>query len=167
MRCFVACFVATDSALRLRALCPPLADARLVPADNLHLTLHFIGHVGAERMDELRSLAADLPRLDTTASVVAVTGFPSPARARVVVARLDADPALLRWHRELHERWPTAEKDRLFDAHVTLARSRRGVRIAESIVTPPLQIELGAPDVFVSETLPEGARYRRLSASGA
>jgi 2'-5' RNA ligase len=61
----------------------------------------------------------------------------------------------------LARHWPTGETRR-FDPHVTLARSRSAVRLPALPVVADLAVALGPPAAYVSETLPAGARYRRL-----
>ena len=132
---------------------------------NLHLTLHFLGSVEPERRDEVLALATGLNGKATKATVCEVTGFPRRRRARVVVARLNADPLLAEWYRLLAARWPTEESARSLDPHITLARSRspRGVSVPEARSLDGLALELLPPAAYLSETLPEGVRYTPLA----
>ena len=166
MRIFIGCFLTpasaqalTDSLRRLVATVPGM---RPVPVANLHVTLHFLGSVPADRVDQVRALGERLPATGISTRVLAVTGFPKPARARVLVARLDdAHGELVRWHEMLAQQWPTGETRR-FDPHATLARSRSPVPLPSLPEITDLAVALEPPAAYVSETLPEGARYRRL-----
>ena len=119
-----------------------MAGMRQVVMANLHVTLHFLGSVDASRLDEVRALASRLPPDRLSIPVRELTGFPKPARARVLVARLDdAEEHLLAWQAELAERWPTGETRR-FDPHVTVARSRQPVRLPELPAISGLALDL-------------------------
>lgn len=135
---------------------------RPLPAVNLHVTLHFLGTVAADRRAAVRALPGNLSGAAVTTRIIELSGFPKPARARVLVARLeDPDGQLGRWHEILARLWPTGETRR-FDPHVTLARSRSPVRLPGVKTPRDLALTLQAPAAYVSETLPEGARYQRL-----
>jgi 2'-5' RNA ligase len=135
-----------------------------VQPDNLHVTLRFLGSVTDERRSEVLALAAGLDGVVTTATVAEVTGYPRPERARAVVARLQVDERLHRWHEELVREWPTDEPLRAFDPHITLARARRPITVPRSEALEGLALELQAPAAYLSDTRAEGARYTRLQA---
>jgi len=166
VRIFLGCFLTPASAQALtesfRRLVATVPGMRPVPVANLHVTLHFLGSVPADRVDQIRALVEGLPATGISTRVLALTGFPKPARARVLVARLDdPDGQLLHWHGMLARRWPTGETRR-FDPHATLARSRSPVRLPVLPEIGDLAVALEPPAAYVSETLPEGARYRLL-----
>jgi 2'-5' RNA ligase len=163
VRCFIACFLSPDSAAALAAVRPRLSGCRPVPVENLHVTLHFLGSVAPERREEVLALTGILDGRVTEATVLEMAGFPRRRRARTVVARLSADPLLTDWHHALAATWPTEESNRSFDAHITLARSRRGVAVPDAPSLAGLELTLLPPAAYVSETMPEGARYTPLS----
>jgi 2'-5' RNA ligase len=163
MRCFVACFLEQQSARWLSARLPALRGFRVVPVENLHVTLKFLGSIGEDRRSDLLESVRRLEGAPTTASIREVTGFGNATRPRVVVARLTVDPRLAGWQDWLAEEWSDNETDRCFDAHVTLWRARRPG------VTPPglpeldgAEIRLQAPAAYLSETRTGGAVYRPL-----
>ncbi|MGE0624431.1 MAG: 2'-5' RNA ligase family protein [Pseudomonadales bacterium] len=166
MRVFLGCFLTAESAEALSEVqdeqMPVLPGMRRVPVANLHVTLHFLGPVPVERRGDVLTLADLLPAEHLVAAVRCFTGFPKPARARVLVAQLeDPDGKLGGWHELLAGRWPTGE-GRRFDPHATLARSRSPVRLPPLPDPGGITVTLQPPAAYVSETLPEGARYRRL-----
>lgn len=144
---------------------PSVAGMRRVPAANLHVTLHFLGSVAEERLAEVRALADFLPSEGLSVRVSGLTGFPKPSRARMLVALLEDPGDRLRgWHGVLAARWPTNET-RSFNPHATVARSRRPLELPALPELAGLDLELEPPGAYVSETLPEGARYRPLAAA--
>jgi 2'-5' RNA ligase len=153
----------SESASLLASKMPDLEGVRRVPPGNLHVTLCFLGNIEADQRERLLLAAAQLDGCSTVARVDELTGYPSARRARTIVARLAEQPLLHRWHDRFLENWPDADHDRKFSAHVTLGRSRRGVRLPEVAGWSGLQVELLPPDVYVSQTLPTGAVYTRLS----
>jgi 2'-5' RNA ligase len=162
MRCFIACFLSPDSAQALASQRPALDGCRLVAPENLHVTLRFLGSVAAERRDDVLALAESLDGCATGASVLEVTGYPKKRRARAIVARVDADPVLGDWYQELLACWPGDREALGFDPHVTLALSRRGVAVPDLPALVGLELKLLPPAAYLSETLPDGARYAPL-----
>jgi 2'-5' RNA ligase len=174
LRCFVACFLRPESAAALAALVPEWPGCRRVPAENLHVTLHFVGTLapyrnaigdrnatGDRSAAGLAAFAGTLGGVPTVASVLDVRRLP-PRQPRALVAVLKVDARLEGWRTALLEAWPTAERDREFLPHVTLMRGR-GVADAEDL--PDLTgfvVDLSAPLACSSETRPDGARYRPL-----
>jgi 2'-5' RNA ligase len=165
VRCFVACFLRPVAAEHLAAALPEIPGCRRVAAANLHVTLHFIGNLDAGAACELQALVETLDGVATIARVLEVTGFPRPDRARTAVATLAVDDRLLAWQQRLAEAWPTGE-DRRFRPHVTLGRAKRPTSVAAAPGLEDLEIGLQPPGLYVSETLPEGARYSRFQPSG-
>ncbi len=162
MRVFLGCFLTPESAQALVERVPPVPGMRPVPAANLHVTLHFLGNVADTRAGEVRALADGLQPFGVSARINTLTGFPKPASARVLVVRLeDPDGQLQRWHDQLALRWPTGETRR-FDPHATIGRSRSPMRLPVLPELDGMLLALQPPAAYVSETLPEGARYRRL-----
>ena len=74
------------------ALRPALPDAKWVPRDNVHLTVSFLGEVGDERVDGIgAALREGVAGTAPFAVRLAGSGaFPSPRRARVLWAGLEA-----------------------------------------------------------------------------
>lgn len=162
MRCFVACFLEAASVRALERARPVINGCLPVPVENLHVTLHFLGSVAGERRDEVLALTATLDSVATTATVVALTGFPSSDHARAVVARLQVDDRLLRWHDELVRAWPTDDGARPFKPHVTLARARRPVAVPAGDTLQGMNLNLRPPAAYLSDTRADGPRYEPL-----
>jgi len=148
-------------------------DVAWVAADNLHVTLKFLGdtdeaHVPA-LLDALGTAAAG-----TAAFEVAVRGlgaFPSPLRARVVWAGLEEPPVL----GELAGRVDAAlaalgvpRESRPFSAHVTLGRvrePRRNLALAAALAQPADfgRLPVTRLSLMRSDLQPRGARYTEVA----
>ncbi len=151
------------------------AGWRWVRPGNIHLTIRFLGEVGAERdaasrESWRRASAAVSPFL---LRLGGVGRFPPCGRPRVLWVGLDPvdSPAALTG---LARRVESAARDlgfapesRTFRPHLTLARAARGER-----PDPPPEIDVLALDpmpvealvLFQSELLPGGARYTAVDA---
>lgn len=112
------------------------AGWRWVPAEAIHLTLRFLGDVGAERDLELREswrqAAASVPR--PRFRVRGIGTFPEAGRPRVLWAGVEelepvgALPALAAAIEQAAQEHGFAAEPRLLKAHVTLARAARSGR---------------------------------------
>ena len=155
-----------DAASRLASRLPEIEGVRRIPPDNLHVTLCFVGNVENDKLEKLLLAAMQLDSSSTTACVEELSGYPSVRRATAIVARLAEHSLLRRWRERFLDNWPDADHDQKFSEHVTLGRSRRGIRVPESAGWSGLQVELMPPDLYVSQTLPTGAVYTRLADQG-
>ncbi len=147
------------AALARKRLAP--GNGRLVPAQNLHLTLVFLGAVDARVRDCAKRVAQRLSVRAFTLEFVQIGYWP---RARVLWSAPRRTPELLT---ELastltqaliecgHE--PTS---RPFRAHVTVARKVRGP--VRGVGHAPVRWPVREFHLVASETRQEGARYRRL-----
>lgn len=181
MRCFVAAFVEAAAARRLRdayRVCAAAdpdtrtrpAPVREVPLCNYHVTLAFLGEVSEEQLPGLLSLVESLTPAPTTLSVpvLGFVGLPHGRRARLLAAMLADEVTLSHWAAALAAARVNADGARgsTFRPHVTLARFRRARALAPlalPALLAPLTVTLQAPALYRSETLPEGARYTRLT----
>jgi 2'-5' RNA ligase len=102
--------------------------AAVVPADKLHVTLHFIGNVAAERVDDLK---AALRRPFTSFAVEPTSA--GVWHGGIAVVETDLPPALSALHAALGDALASLElplDSRRYRPHVTLARKAQGA-------TPP------------------------------
>ena len=141
-RLFCACFLRSNptppSARRwptsrrsARRAAGDLASAlRWVAAENLHVTLHFLGELDAGgRARALRALERARGEVLPTSTLDALGAFPAsgPPRVLVGVARrrpMPLERALPRTRRPAHSPQACRSKTRPFSPHVTLARVR-------------------------------------------
>lgn len=180
MRCFVAAFVAAESARRLQTLArrrlAGLLEAgslRLVPLANLHVTVWFLGDIDTATAVRIETAVADLNADTTLAAVAGIGGFPQPSAARVVAAELAPQPELAAWRRALVSEFRASlrggpeglrEAER-YRPHVTLARNRRPVCLPQRPVSVSLQLRLNPPVLYRSDPSPTGVRYRPVALS--
>jgi 2'-5' RNA ligase len=186
MRLFVA--VEPDAAARLTlsrtidALRDRLGRARVrlsirwVPAEHLHVTLVFIGHVPDDAASAwIDAVRAPLAAAPFDANLAACGAFPPTSAPRVLWAGLDeAARAPLGRLRDLLEArlMPLGHvpEARPFSAHVTLARVKdvpRGegarVRAALAAIDPPhARFHVDHVTLFRSHVSSAGARYEAL-----
>jgi 2'-5' RNA ligase len=120
----------TDVLRHLQARLGPLSAAlRWNPAENVHLTLHFLGEVDAGRLSSLRTALGDpIPIAPFDLETGGLGTFPASGFPRVLWMAIaqGGDPAI-RLHAELGTRLSQsgfAVETRPFSPHITLARVR-------------------------------------------
>lgn len=176
MRLFVA-LAPPENQRREIALCVEQNDGgaqgRVMPPQNLHLTLAFLGEVGAERRGELERA---IETLSTHAAFEAEWGgmqaFPDPGRARVAVlgtksgarelAALAAD-LLSALPEDLRPR-----ESRRFRPHLTVVRYRQPPprkaveELGRRLAPFSWRCRIDRVELVESHLEPAGARYRSL-----
>jgi RNA 2',3'-cyclic 3'-phosphodiesterase len=172
VRCFVGARVAKASAARLRsdflnrypefagtpsAAVEARGHARLVPLANLHVTIRFFGSVPEGQLAGLVALVDALEATPLTVEALVYTGLPQPRRAHAIVADVAPHEALADWKARLEQQ--VGAEDRPFRPHVTVARLRSRIAVAERTLERPLPIDLEAPCLFRSDPVPGGVRY--------
>jgi len=162
-----------DAVARLRAHAPRLA---WVPAENLHLTLRFLGGLDpvalAAAGEAVTAVAAAAAPFEV--ALGGLGGFPTARAPRVVWAGVVAGgEALAALHRSL-ERELAARgfppEERPYHAHVTLGRARdpRGGQALGDVLTPAARfgrLRVEAVHLMRSELGRGAARYAELLAA--
>ncbi len=151
---------------RLRPLLP--RAVRWTRAENLHITLRFLGEISSDivpkLVEALRVRVGAFPAFE--AHLTEVTLFPSVRRPRVIAARVEPEQefsdlaaavdsvvAVLGFPRE----------SRPFHPHVTVGRWRgRAPSAWESSSFPPATVSVEAVTLFRSDLRPSGPIYSRL-----
>lgn len=143
---------------------------RLVPVDQLHMTLAFLGSIshdqGTALAAELASVAAALPPLH----IERFEHWPSVSHPRLAVLVFEGAPSLV----DLHARVCALvtrlglpiDDHRPFRPHVTLARMRAGAACATDLPTRAIAPEtsrFAALTLYSSTLERSGARYRALA----
>ena len=171
LRCFLA--IELDTSVRealarsAEALERELPDARWTPAENLHLTLKFLGELAQSAVERLAEhaeakLAASAPFEATLAGLGA---FPHAREARVLwIGVSKGGAALARIARKLDSsaaRFGVAREKRPYQSHLTLARLREPSPILlERLAAPePLHVAVERVTLFESRLTPSGARH--------
>ena len=151
-----------------------LEGVRPVRAEQLHLTLRFIGEVDrgleAPLAREIAAATAELPGFAMCLRAAGV--FPSHRRARVLWVGVEETPALAALQRSVEEavvRAGVAPDPRRFRPHVTVGRIRRppppvGLAGAIARVRFEATVDVRRVSLMRSELLPRGARHTEVAA---
>jgi 2'-5' RNA ligase len=128
LRVFFAIVLPPVIQRELAALETDLGDARWSNAEQLHLTLRFLGEVDEAGVRRL----LDPPRIDVERQAIRVRGvgvFGSPSRPRVLWTTIDPADGVRSIATELDRRARAIgipKEARAFTPHITLARFKRG-----------------------------------------
>jgi RNA 2',3'-cyclic 3'-phosphodiesterase len=154
----------------LRALSP---QTRWVRAENLHVTLKFIGEVPSAKLDAIRAaLAIVRSDREVTIDFRGLGFFPDEKHARVFWAGLDASPNLKRLALDIDhaaEKLGIPPEKRPFSPHLTLARFQppglpeklRAV-MQENAARDFGSLKAGQFHLIESKLKPSGAEYTTL-----
>ena len=136
-------------------------------AENLHLTLHFLGDIPREKIPELllllEAVAAGTPVLDLT--LKQLSAFPKLRQAHVLVWQFNQNQALHALHQGLAEGLVALGlscDQRHFRPHLTLARIKPAQPLADLPKPTPLSFEATEAVLFQSRLQPEGPEYTAL-----
>ncbi len=156
---------------------PMTSAVRWVPAQNIHLTLKFLGDVSPGNMDMLMNiLRAEVSRQKTFSITVGELGaFPTPHRPRVLWIGISAPSQLITLARLVEgetRKLGYAAEDRPFSPHLTLGRVSQNAsplqvrQVADALAGIKVG-SLGNADVrevvlFKSVLTPKGAEYSAL-----
>jgi 2'-5' RNA ligase len=136
--------------------------SRLVPAENLHLTLVFLGSMSREQRRCAEQVASEVRGSTFTLCFDRLGVWPRP---RVLwCAPSQAPPALLQLVNELTcglAARGLAVPTRPYRAHLTLARKVTSRAVPHT--HRPVSWYVSAFQLVASQTLPQGARYRVLA----
>jgi 2'-5' RNA ligase len=150
-RLFVAIDIPPPIKEALARFSRELPVARWVPADQIHLTLRFIGEVGPET---LAAIKAALSRLGFRGFPLALHGaghFPPGKHPRVLWVGVEPNDMLVALHQELELALLEAgipPEERPFSPHLTLARLKETYPVAVAsfeerhgaLAFPPFQV---------------------------
>ena len=154
-----------------QAALPDHADMRVTRAEQLHLTLCFLGEVEATKVERAVRVVSAVPC--TMGGVVLLGGYvclPSEARARVVALDVD-DPegvltALYEWVASGMERQGVFEREaRPFRPHLTIARLGRPCRLRPTSDVRRIPLGIRSVCLYRSILSREGARYEALQSA--
>lgn len=175
-RLFVAVEIGDDARRELSRLPRSLPDAKFVRADQLHVTLRFLGETDRTRIEPLRKSLAGAAAQSTRFSI-AIRGigtFPPRRPPRVLRAELEHAEPLVQLAASVESACIEAgfpSESRPFSPHVTLARFRTpppAEQISSYIEaygrfrTEPF--EVGEVILFESVLSSSGPTYTRLAA---
>lgn len=178
MRLFVALEIPPEVRENLAALIRELraVDSRpkWVRAENLHVTLKFIGETAPERLEGIReALLAVRSSATVTLCFRSLGFFPHERRPRVFWAGMNASANLAELARDIEgalEKSGVPPEQRAFSPHLTLARLN-DARISRKLgaeIQSRLAWEFGSYQtsefhLYESKLKPGGAEYKRLA----
>lgn len=180
LRCFVSVEMSDELKARIGEQTLPLRQSaaknvKWTPAENLHLTLKFLGDVDAEDIPRISGLLAEAARpvRPFEMSLFGAGVFPSPKSPRVVwIGVRDAEhlKGLAREVEDALEKAGFRREPRAYVPHLTLGRVRAGRGAADELIRGLATLrDVLFGNIVVkniclmqSELRPEGARYRRL-----
>jgi RNA 2',3'-cyclic 3'-phosphodiesterase len=142
--------------------CGSQPGLRWTPAEQLHITLQFLGEVAEERVGPV---VGALDGIAVPAFAVAFERLEALGRAGVLAVAAKPTPALTRLAGEVRLRLASFAEDpeeREFRPHLTVARARRGASVPKLQLFPPLPaLEFTSTcfRLYRSQTRPEGAVY--------
>jgi 2'-5' RNA ligase len=165
MRCFLAAWPDAAARERCRALTeslrPQVGHGRVMRAENLHLTLAFIGDLPDALGARVASECATLPAADCDWALTEIGFF---ARPRVLWAGGAVSPqleAIAAGARALLDRMKVPYDRKPFVPHVTLLRDVRSFDGPRSI-EPPIAWPIRSVALYRSGRDDSGARYFRV-----
>lgn len=146
---------------------------RFTTAEQMHVTLAFLGDIAPPVSLELERVAAALAGRHPpfTAKLSRLTSFGGPERARVLIVEVETDsPTLTALASELESaaaELGVPRQERAFRPHVTLARFKHPGSVAEllsQVELAPLQLEFSELRLVASTLTPSGSQYRVIAA---
>lgn len=148
-----------STAREFRSVC----GGRSPPADNIHLTLAFLGSIAERRLPELCALASTIIATPFALDIIDVGCW--RAQRLVWAAPADYPPALTALHVALAEalrRRDFPVERRAFKPHVTLLRDAVMPQAPARQLMRPLRWQVGEFVLACSESTTAGVRYRKL-----
>jgi 2'-5' RNA ligase len=168
VRAFLAAALADATRERLRAIgSGAIPGLRLVPPENAHVTLRFLGQAAPAQLDRVAALvapaAAACPAAPATATGLAL--FPPRGAPRVLALVLAVPGELVALQRACEAAAQAAgfpPETRAFHAHVTLGRCGRSGARPPLPPCEPFAVPLDRVVLYRSDAGPGGVTYTAL-----
>jgi 2'-5' RNA ligase len=143
---------------------------RVLPAEQLHVTVVFLGNVADAAIATLAAEMASVTAREPPFVLEVVNARPAPERRpRMLWAVVGASEPLTRLSRSLHEAARDAAPDRARplrgNPHITLARNRRPLPELTAMELPFAERRFDVTELHLvrSHLSPKGARYETVS----
>lgn len=137
MRAFIAVEVPEDITKKVADIQTELSNdsIKLVPTENMHLTLRFLGNeVKEDQVKKIKEIIDSLKFEPFTVKCKGVGVFPNPHYIRVVWAGIDSNGKLEEVNKELNEKLEALDFEKEpFTSHLTIARVRKRMNLDEFI----------------------------------
>ena len=148
---------------------------RWVPAENIHITLKFLGDTEKEKLDKLEEiLAIEMAKIHSFEITIKNLGvFPKMSRPSVIWVGVENSGKLSTLHQRVQRvasQIGSVQEKRRFSAHLTLGRvTRKGYnskmrsKIRETLEESPKydfgKVSVDSVHIFQSELTPKGAKH--------
>ncbi|WP_227538094.1 RNA 2',3'-cyclic phosphodiesterase [Marinobacter vulgaris] len=132
---------------RLLSIQQPVAGARWQHADQLHLTLAFLGSVEAQQLSDICQAARNLPVKPFDLTVAGVGCFGHPDCPKNLWAGVQPVAELARLHGALNQRLAASgfgPEKRSFKPHITLARFKKAPGSVADLLRDPDTLVAGS-----------------------
>lgn len=169
-RLFIAIDFPANVKEHLGNICYGVAGAKWVPAEQIHLTLRFLGDIDDTTYHGIASALEEVHCEPFPLRLRGTGHFPPRGKPRVLWVGIEEQPVLSRLHGEIEaalERVGVERERRKFHPHVTIARLRDRVRPTEVVPFLSASGAFSAGPVTVSEfhlysslLKPQGAIHR-------
>lgn len=169
IRLFVGIGLPEDIRARLAGLCGGVPGARWVPAENLHLTLRFIGEVPNGEMEDIHHALATVRTRRFDMTLAGVGHFETGDQVRALWVRVEKNPELTALQARIESalvRIGLEPEERRFTPHITLSRlrdtpvSRASAFLAHNNMFRAGPIPVESFSLFSSFRQRDGAIYR-------
>ncbi|HDN97942.1 MAG TPA: RNA 2',3'-cyclic phosphodiesterase [bacterium] len=150
-----------------------LKEARIVPSENLHITLKFLGEVEKEKVgligDVIEDISSNFPPFDM--EVKGIGKFPEKGKIRVLWVGADADDNLRNLNKIIEERMEKLSfpRENRFKEHITIARFKsnpNNERLAEFLKKYKESVwgKMKVENIEIIESIlkPDGPVYKTL-----
>ncbi len=173
LRLFVAIYPPVDIRCQLLGALQShdLPEHRTVPAEQVHMTLHFIGDTPTKQLDttieSVRRATAGISAFNLTVQRLII--LPQRGPPRLIAAETDRPPELLEIHRRLVTRLACSARhnpSHRFRPHLTLCRFKTPTK--RFALDSPLDAEpfhVHQVVVMKSTLRPDGAQHHKVSSS--
>ena len=167
-RLFIAVDLPEVILKQLEPLCCGVPGARWSRAEQLHLTVRFIGEVDGTTADEIADTLAALDGDPFSMRLTGVGHFPPRGAPKILWVGVDKNPALEKLHRQIAAAlapFRLPPERRKFRPHITLARlhntppDRVGRYIAENNLFKTDEFPIEEFHLYSSQLNPKGAIY--------
>lgn len=172
IRSFIAINLEPELKQRLNALILPLkkdlSDFRIIEAENIHLTLRFLGHITPEELVKSQDTLYEIARSFSpfTLEFKGLMAFPSFSRGRILGVKVRNSQKLNRLFTEINSEFNQLEigreEKREFKPHLTWARAKnreKTVSFLQEVDFTGTQ-SVKSLELMKSHLSPSGARYK-------
>lgn len=174
VRCFVGTILTAPLQSAIQAHIQPLlnyyppAFIKWIDADQLHLTLRFLGATATSLLPLLAISLATIAKNQQAfpLRLKNLTYFPSPMRPQIIVLETDLPQELKTLVGKIEAemvRLGFNPEQRTFKGHITLARLKKRIPLCPALQALNQVMRIEKIALLQSQTLPQGARYKILT----